>query len=402
MFTEPGVRKAFLLKFSFFTWLAAILFLISAPAFAQYPDRQPARVVTYNTLSSDWLVYEAGKNQLVPLVPDAGESNQAYYQRLKIRRDYPFEISFPANKGLCLFLDNRLIFKADSSTNYTLDLTEVVLLPKSEGTYLLAAWNPNVRPNLAAFQNVVPLDENGFTYGSAAIGLQNKPRLLPNQNAFILFLLLIGVIYGSLRTNFPADFNSVFQAGSLFRKVPPEEGFLAKPVGSWSSFLFITAFSLSFSLLIVAIHANIQNSFIFNRVFWLSESDITARIFSDAILILGFVLLKYLFLEAMAYIFDVSGLVLIQYREFLRSILFMGMFLPFVMLLYLAFNHTHPNVVLWISNMAVSALLVITTVRIINTLNKKVPLRNLHLFSYICATEVIPLSVMLKLIIFNY
>ena len=394
--------RAFLPEAVFKTWLAAVLLLLSTGVLAQYPDREPVRVASFNTLSSGWLVYETPGNRLVPYVKGMDEEHQVFYQWLTIKRDQPFEISFPANKGLCLFLDNSLIFKADSSADYTIDLTRIVPLPTPEGKYLFAVWNPNARPDLAGFQNHVPEEKYNPLYASQTVNLKNKPRLLPNQNAFIVFLLLIGIIYGSLRTSFPADFNTVFRVGNLFRKTPPEEGFLAKPIGSWSSFLFITAFSLSFSLLIVAIHANIQNSFIFNRVFWLSESDITARIFSDAVLILGFIFLKYIFLRIMAYIFDVGGVVLLQYREFLRSILFMGMFLPFVMLLYLAFNHTYPGVVLWVSTLAVSALLVITTVRIINTLNKKVPLRNLHLFSYICATEIIPLSVMLKLIVFNY
>jgi hypothetical protein len=396
------VLRAFLPDNIFKNWLAVALLLLSAGAFAQYPEREAVKVTSFNTLSSGWLVYDAPGNRLVPYVKGMNEERRVFYQWLTIKRDQPFEISFPATRGLCLFLDNRLIFNADSSADYTIDLTRIIPLPEPEGKYLFAIWNPHAQPNLAGFQNYLPEEKYDPLFASQAVNLKNMPRVLPNQNAFILFLLLIGVIYGSLRTSFPADFNSVFRVGSLLRKTPPEEGFLAKPIGSWSSFLFITAFSLSFSLLIVAIHANIQNSFIFNRVFWLSESDITARIFSDAVLILGFIFLKYLFLRIMAYIFDVGGVVVLQYREFLRSILFMGMFLPFVMLLYLAFNHTYPGVVLWISTLAVSTLLLITTVRIINTLNKKVPLRNLHLFSYICATEIIPLSVMLKLIVFNY
>jgi hypothetical protein len=395
------VPKACLLNCSAVSGLLLFLFL-SFSARAQFPDRKSVPVKITNALSSEWLVYEPANNQLVPYIPDEHDDHHAFYQWVTIRRDYPFSITFPARKGFCLFLSNRLIFTADSVANYTVDLTELVLLPKPQDKYLLAVWSPAGVPRLDAFANSVEREELARQDASETQLLLNKPRVLPNQNAFILFLLLIGIIYGSLRVNFPTDFNSVFQLGSLFRKMPQEDGFLAKPVANWSSVLFITAFSLSFSLLIVAIHTNIQNSFIFNRLFWVSESDITIRIFSDALLILGFIFMKYLFLEIMAYIFDVSGLVLVQYREFLRSILFMGIFLPFVMLLYLAFNHKHPETVLLVSTLAVSFLLILTTVRIINTLNKTISLRNLHLFSYICATEIIPLSVMLKLIVFNY
>ena len=394
------MRKAFRLKagvvrflFGFIAWL-----LLAA---AQSPDRQPLNVKPVNSLASEWLVFDAGTNKLVTYIPDDDTEHRTFYQWVNIRRDYPFEISFPATRNLSLFLNNQLIFKADSSANHTLDLTSIILLPKQSGKYLLAVWSPEGEPRLDQFVNASTTDLVNLP-DEEAISLQNKLRSLPNQNAFILFLILIGLIYGSLRWSFSADFNSVFRVGNLFRKQSLEEGFLAKPISSWSSILFIIAFSLSFSLLIAAIHTNIQNSFIFNRLFWVSESDIISRILTYAITIFGFILLKYVFLQILAYIFDLSELVLTQYREFLRSVLFTGLFLPFIMLLYLAFNNKNPSAVLLISTISVSALLVITTLRVVYTLNKKVPLRNLHLISYICATEIIPLTVMLKLIMYNY
>ena len=400
MFTEPGVRKALRLKILSGRFLLGFLALLVFSA-AQTPERQPINVKPANTLTSEWLVFDADSNYLVPYAAEASEQNKTYYQWVRIRRDFPFEITFPAIRNLSIFLNNQLIFKADSSDTHTIDLTSIVLLPKQDAKYLLAIWSPDGVPRLQDFVNASK--ENLVTLpDEEAVSLQNKPRSLPNQNAFILFLILIGLIYGSLRWSFVADFNSVFRVGNLFRKKSLEEGFLAKPISSWSSILFVIAFSLSFSLLIAAIHTNIQNSFIFNRLFWVSESDIISRILTYAITIFGFILLKYVFLQILAYIFDLSELVITQYREFLRSVLFMGLFLPFIMLLYLAFNNTNPGTVLLISTIAVSVLLVITTLRVVYTLNKKVPLRNLHLFSYICATEIIPLIVMLKLIIYNY
>ncbi|MFC5270739.1 DUF4271 domain-containing protein [Adhaeribacter terreus] len=397
------MRRALLLNtFSGWLFAALLVFSIILPLQAQTPERKPVAVTSSNALSSGWLVYDDGEKQLVPFVPSENTDKRAFYQWVRIRSDYPFEITFPASRGLSLFLDNRLIFKADSTASYTVNLTEVVSLPAQGKEYLFAVWSPDVLPKLSDFRNLSEEEVLDEVAGTNAEPIKNKPRAIHNQNAFILFLLLIGLIYGSLRTSFSADFNSVFRVGNLFRQTSLEEGFLAKPISSWSSILFVVAFSLSFSLLIVAIHTNIQNSFIFNRIFWVSESDITSRILYYAAIIFGFIFLKFLFLRLMGYIFDLSGLVLTQYREFLRSILFMGVFLPFVLLLYLAFNATHSGTVLLISTLAVSTLLIVTTLRIVYTLNNKASLRNLHLFSYICATEIMPLSVMLKLIIFNY
>ncbi|HSI90406.1 MAG TPA: DUF4271 domain-containing protein [Adhaeribacter sp.] len=362
----------------------------------------PIKQQAVNVLSSDWLVSGSGKKHLQPYIPGVHTSQEAFYQWLTIRPEHPFEIAFPATEGLCIYLNNRLIFKADSAAGYTIDLTSQVPHSAAKDKYLLAVWSPDIRPKIEAFSNVIPRELLMESSEDPGMQLQNQVIYVPNQNAFIVFLLLIGLIYGSLRTSFSADFNSVLRVGDLFRTYSAEEGFLAKPIGNWSGILFVAAFSLSLSMLIVAIYTNLQDSFIFNHLFRLSERAITTRIIFDAILIFALILLKYVFLHIMAYIFDLSGLVVLQYREFLRSMLFMGMFLPFVMLFYLAFNKTYPGTVLLLATLAVSTLLILTAIRVVFTLNKKVPLRNLHLFSYICATEIIPLAVMLKLIVFNY
>lgn len=381
--------------------LPLFLALLSVAALGQTPEYKPINQKPVNMLSAAWLVRDAATGQLVPYIPEENASQTTFFQWVQIRRDFPFEISFPAPRNLTLFLNNQLIFKADSSAKYNLDLTSIILLPKEDANYLLTVWSPEGAPQLEQFSNINPAPLLDLPEAEA-VSLQNIPRTLPNQNAFILVLILIGLIYGSLRWSFLADFNSVFRIGNLFRKTTLEEGFLAKPISSWSSILFVIAFALSFSLLIAAIHTNIQNSFIFNRLFWVSESDIISRIVSYAGIIFGFILFKYIFLQILAYIFGLSELVLTQYREFLRSVLFMGLFLPFIMLLYLAYNNKNPEMVLFISTVAVSVLLVITTLRVVYSVNKKVPLQNLHLISYICATEIIPLSVMLKLIVYNY
>jgi hypothetical protein len=50
----------------------------------------------------------------------------------------------------------------------------------------------------------------------------------------------------------------------------------------------------------------------------------------------------------------------------------------------------------------VGVLLTATVLRVARTLHQHATLLNLHLFAYLCATEVLPLLVLLKLIVFAY
>nr|WP_262905011.1 DUF4271 domain-containing protein [Hymenobacter pini] len=234
------------------------------------------------------------------------------------------------------------------------------------------------------------------------IGAQPRPRGHQGQNVFVGFLLLIGLCYGALRATYQPGFVRIYQLDGLWSKPSTEQDFLIKPTLTWLNLVLVLLFSLSFALLLVAIHTNIQSIVILRQLFDVAESAIVVRVLLYTVLVAGFVLGKYLFLELMGYIFDVTELVTLQYREFIRTILFMGLFLPVVMLLYLGLNQRLPETVLWVSNGVVSLLLIGTVLRVGRTLNRKTSLLNLHLFSYLCATEVIPLIILLKLIVFTY
>ncbi|WP_245539545.1 DUF4271 domain-containing protein [Pontibacter roseus] len=375
-------------------WLVLLLLVLTCPARAQVLPLEQK-----NTISGDWQVYDDGN--LVPYVSNLHTGYTAVHQWVSIAPKQPFQIEFTARKELCLFLNNQLVFVADSASAYTLDLAKHSSGVKPvNGKYLLSVWHPSQQPNIGTFKNRVQTVDavEQEIKGSFSIRL----REYVNQNAFIIFMLLIGLIYGSLKTNFPNDFHSVFGVQSFLRTRSLEEGILSKPLNTWSSILFILAFSLSLALLIAAIHTNVQHVRLFNRLFPVSEADITTKILFYTLLIFFIILIKYLFVKLMGYIFGLEQVGRLQYSEFLRSLLFLGLFLPVVMLLYLALNNTVPETVLTVSSLAVSLVLVITILRVFVTVNKKASVINLHLFSYLCATEVIPLAIMLKFIVFNF
>ncbi|WP_165370501.1 DUF4271 domain-containing protein [Hymenobacter persicinus] len=387
-----------------FHWLIPLLALLLTQLRATAAEYRPLPPAPRGGLTADWLIYDTARNSLILYLPDYHAPAAAYYQWVGLRPNKPLLITFAARKNLSLFLDNRLVFTASRPASYTLDLAE--LLPKTErlGNHLLCVWQPEVPPNLASFTNatVVPVAQSGKGTATAALLAQPRPLGHQGQNVFLCFLLVIGLLYGGIRATYQPGFARIYQFEGLWSKQSNDQDFLTKPTLTWLNLLLVMVFALSFALLLVAIHTNIQTIVILRRLFDVPESAIVLRVLLYAALIAGFVLGKYLFLELMGYIFDVTPLVMVQYREFVRTILFMGLFLPLVMLLYLGLNQTLPETVLWVSNGVVSLMLVGTVVRIARTLHRRASLLNLHLFSYLCATEVIPLVILLKLIVFTY
>lgn len=383
-------------------WLLLSWLLVGGPG--QAAEYRPLPPSPSSGLSTDWLIYDAPRNQLVLYLPNYHAPARAYYQWVSLRPGHPVRISFVAQQNLCLFLDNRLVFHAPAAGSYSVDVAAHLLATTTAaGPHLLCVWQPEVPPTISSFANVggAPTGQPGKVRAKP-LAVQPRFRAHQGQTVFLCFMLLIGLLYGGIRATYQPSFARIYQLEGLGRRNKQEASFLVKPTLTWLNILLVLVFSLSFALLLVAIHTNIQSIGILRRLFDVPESAIVARVFLYTGLIAGFILGKYLFLELMGYIFDVTALVVVQYREFMRTILLMGLFLPLVMLLYLSFNQTLPTTVVWVSNGVVSLMLIGTVIRIANTLHQRVSLLNLHLFSYLCATEVIPLIVLLKLIVFTY
>jgi len=380
------------------------LFLLLCTLASQAAEYRPLPPVPKTGISDEWLIHEEAGNRLILYLPGYHNPARAYYQWITIRSKQSFLITFTARKDQSLFLDNRLIFTAPAPASYSLNLAQLMPVGMTVGSHLLCVWHPDVAPNISSFENASaqPKVKSGKSPVTNIFAAQARARGHQGENVFLCFLLLIGLLYGGIRATYQPGFSRIYQFENWWGRPTKDQEFLTKPTATWLNILLVLVFSLSLALLLVAIHTNIQTIVILRRLFDVPESAIMVRVLLYTGLIAGFVLGKYIFLELMGYIFDVTELVMLQYREFVRTFLFMGLFLPVVMVLYLSLNQTLPETVLWVSNGVVSLMLVGTVISIARTLSRRVSLLNLHLFSYLCATEVIPLLVLLKLIVFTY
>ena len=165
--------------------------------------------------------------------------------------------------------------------------------------------------------------------------------------------------------------------------------------------VLVLLFGLSFALLLTALHTGFENLPLVRQFVSVPERAIVARVLLYTLLIAGFVLGKYLYISLLAYTFDLRELVAVQYREFLRTTLLAGLFLPFVLLLYLGLNGSYPATVAGTAAAVIALVLVGTVLRVLHTVHQRASLHNLHLFAYLCATEILPLLILLRVLVFT-
>ena len=378
------------------------LLLATGPEAARASEYRQLPPATASSLSSDWLIHDAARNRLIFYLPGYHQPAHAYYQWVQVSRSQSFPISFAAQRGLSLFLDNQLIFTARNATTYSLDLARLLPPKLPAGRHLLAVWQPDDIPALASFVGSAPTNSTGPA--RVALAGQAQPRLPgpQGQSVYLGFLLVLGLCYGAVRTTYQPGMSRIFQLDELFGRGSDQQAFLSKPAFSLLNLLLVLLFALSFALLLTAIHTDLQNLPLLRRFFNVPETAIVARVLLYTGIITTFVLGKYLFIAVMAYIFDLLPLVDVQYREFLRTTLLAGLVLPLVLLLYLSLNSGFPHTVAWAASGAIGVILVGSVLRVARTLHHYASLLNLHLFAYLCATEVLPLLVLLKVIVFNY
>ena len=365
---------------------------------SEYRQLPPA---TPSALSADWLIHDAARNRLIFYLPGYHQPAHAYYQWVRVNRRHPFPLSFAAQPGLSLFIDNQLVFTAKTATTYSLDLAQLLPSQLAPGTHLLAVWQPDGFPALASFSGV---SASTALAGPAQTRVEQAQPRLPRpqgQNVYLGFLLVLGLSYGAVRSAYQPGLARIFQIEELFGG-SDQQAFLAKPAFSLLNLLLVLLFALSFGLLLTAIHTDLQNLPLVRRFFDVPETAVVARVALYTAVITGFVFGKYVYLGLLGYIFGLQPLVNIQYREFLRTTLLGGLLLPLVLLLYLSLNSSYPSTVAWAASAVIGVVLIGTVLRVARTLYQHTSLLNLHLFAYLCATEVLPLLVLLKLIVFTY
>ncbi|HET9504853.1 MAG TPA: DUF4271 domain-containing protein [Hymenobacter sp.] len=385
--------------------LLAILACLGWAGLAGAAEYRPLPPAPAPGLSADnWLLHDAARNRLILYLPGYHAPAHAYYQWLRLRPGQPLRVSFAAQPGLSIFLDNKLLLRAGKAGSYIVDLTQT--LPRqAAGPHLLAVWQPDGYPALGSFTVVAPTPAADKAPADAPLASATPlPARLQvgalQSQSLLLGLLLVGLLYGAVRSAYPAGLASALQVSDVLGAKGNPQAFLMRPAFTLLNLVLVVLFSLSLALLLTALHTDFSSLPLVKQLLKVTEAATLAKISLYTGLILSFIIGKFLLVEGLSYIFDLRALATIHYREYLRTTLVMGLLVPIALFLFLSLNAYWPPIVS-IANGFVLVLLTVTVLRVAQTLHQRASLLNLHLFAYLCATEILPLAVLLKLIVFT-
>lgn len=381
-----------------YTFLIVFFLLVIKGNFCFAAVENIRDVEIIKNLQSDLLIYDEAHQNYLPYIEKSNLNfpTFSYYLNLKLYTGYKIQHCLPS--GSSLFIDKKIVDfnHVKSCKTYSIDSLRRIY---SKDTLFVTIYNTSF-PSKELEVSIIAerYTEENVKEGN---GLFLISRNFTGFNDFfiiglIVLMILITILYnGNLK--YFQEFYNLPKAFSL--KIREESYLSVKNIsGTYLLFLFVHSFLLGLiSLVILHFYEKFSDLFLFINTdeFWtaaLSWLQISTIIF--------FLLIaKYILVKAISQLFNIKGFSTIHFFDYIRmSISFFLLILISFSILLFAFSFEEQ---IWFEPL-ISSIIIFYIIRIIVLflkLYKYAPFRNLHLFLYICSTELLPLMVGFKIFI---
>jgi len=370
-----------------------------------HAENQKYQVVA--SLEDSWVVYDEKYSAYVPYIEKVHSNIKTISQTLNYPKYERFSLSFYGIENLCIFIDHRLYFIADKNKRYTFNIDSIIsrIIPKKRNVFI-SFWQPDGDLPFKRIYKVLPKTNHDYkntTTAATAIVVPQEKSLL--NNYFIIVVLLLCAVYALLKSRYLNTFQSFHNIKNIFSPLNIDANLLLKPLSGVNLF-FILAFCFLLSFVLQSIEylpAQTGKNGIMTLSGIINPHGPTylfpLKLPVDAIFIFLLLIIKYCLLLIVSWLLKCRQFIKYHYLDTMSIIQIFGLiFLPIVALLV----HKHIVGEAFISNLIFYILIFIlcfTLLRTIILLNKLTSFRNLNFFSYICATELIPSIVLVKVLL---
>lgn len=343
--------------------------------------------------SNEWLFYNSGDRVYQPLVEKQKfTGNTLHFTLTKSGSPNDF-LQIISRSELSIFNGEKLVEVID---NDTLMISLSQLESNLEDKIPITLYEENIDPEVIQAKMIRLTDFDGRPLSEVAVTYKREKSAF--SEFFVLALVVLLGVSAALYNYFPRVFIDYLKVSRAFSTRETEENLLKSRPLSQSNFFFVVYISLLCGLvLLVLFHlAEIQlpgfkriyiNSLWFGTWLWLRVSGVVF------LWILGKLFLIY----NITRLFHLSGFISSHYFNYLRIVLItILLFLSWLILNYFTFGIVSPqsyNTYL----MVLLALFGLTVMMVYLKLMGASSLKSLHLFSYLCTTELVPYGIILTI-----
>jgi hypothetical protein len=385
------------------TYLLGIALFLLSGITTVFADEQPTNAYqTVHNLAEQWLVYDKEYKSYVPFLKQMHGTPAALYLELNLDSYKGYILQISAKQAAYMFIQAQLCRSVAPNQQVLLNI-DSLKNTHQKSVVLISLYNQaghTLLPSAAMVRKVS---------AAAAADLNAQKDLAPLKpinrsglsNFIILSALLIVSLYAFLWNYHPKAFNSFYSIKYLFSLSFKEDTvFISRPL-SRISMLFIFAHSMLLSFLYMIIQKSSGELALNDRYLQAAVSffDLFVYFFIATIIVFGLILGKYIFTSLLGNLFNLSKVVHLHFFEYLLySRVFYTILVAGVFVIYISYPALLPaaieEVILIIIIFNFARLFIINF-----ALNKLTSVKNLYLFSYLCATELTPLLIGIKVLI---
>ncbi|UII34223.1 DUF4271 domain-containing protein [Fulvivirga ulvae] len=343
-------------------------------------------------LSHDWYFYDEGSESYFPLVDRTSFRGRTIHFDVAPSEFHNSILQVGGGQGFSFFINNRMIGVIMNKQSYDIDSLKQIF---GSDKWHFTVYNKNLDP-FAVFTRVVQYSKSDKPLAENTIIIKTR-EFHPFYNFAITALILIWAFLAALYNYFPRMLSDFFKAGKAFSLRESDENlFKSRPLNQINLLIYLyLSFMVGLVLLLIVYQSGIHvEAGIFNPDgYW----DSMWKWLQLSLLIMGWFFSKYLLINNMSSLFKLGGFAVSHYFNYIRMslIIFTGALLVLV-LSYFGFGIFSEGYYAIFINI-ILILLGLRVVILFFKLLSSASYKTLHLFSYLCGTEVIPFGIILYL-----
>ncbi len=345
------------------------------------------------SLDDQWIVYDDELGNYVPYLPNYHGDVAKKHLLLSVEQWKDFYLNIEASEGTLIFVNNTLFQKVEEG-KINIPLKDLsadtsVLLTVFKQPFLSA----ELKASILQYEELVP----GFEGAQKAIERRAEKSLSDRNTYTILTMIMLAGMALLSQSSIPILNSSGLSSyvSYFFKRKAPETR-----VNALAFLTFITFYGLGFSYYYIII-TSLRDSNSGLQEYLIFPNSILGSFLSLFLLMSLFLIARFIFMLLMSVLYDFRKATTIHIQEFMNIY---QIYLVFLVVLggILHFSVlSNPSLIYKIALAFVIFTSILNVVLVSYRINKAFPFKKVYLFSYLCATEILPTLFLINFLIEN-
>ncbi len=360
----------------------SIIFFFIIINYALHGQTRDVQKVIIKDLSHNWLAYDEDQEYYLPIVDffENSSKTRSLYQNFQHSKGYL--LTFSVQPGLCLYINNQLVYKFLERKEIDIPVSEILKKTTNHKKILLTFFHPKADVPHQIYLTYLHQTSNYLAHADM-YKIEYKKQESEKETLIISFFVFIGLVT-YLKYNASSWFDTYFNFQSALRGGRLVEDYILSRVMSFQTVVVFIVIGILFNLILKLFNLTFLNL----QSFAFPERYQYIGVFAVGIFyITVFFVIKYYFLSVVSSFLKIGQFFKLHYFESVRTYL-----LILLVLFFLALLQINLTVFYYFLVIAFGTWLI----KLGFLVKKEIGFRKIYLFSYLCASEIIPVVLLLK------